>query len=250
MAALLTPAGAGAQVTVTPVGTPAYQIVDTRLFAAPQGFDPNFEPFTATIEQIFPNHFPVRVPHAGPYDTELSEGLARAGFADRTANPLFDVSEFTAPSGVFFGLMRVPVPNAPIGSSPDFASGPIVPNAAFPLIVRGDVFRNGAIFDANAFVSTSNPVAGFDGSSHNLNLFAENGSFVPAGTDLTGDYEYRLTYRDVATGTTGYNVSARFRVAQGVIAIPEPGTSTLVAVGLLTLLASAAARRRAQQQLS
>lgn len=244
-AALLAPAGrAGAQVTITPVGNPVYQIVDARLFAAPHGLAPTYSLFNQTTAQIFPGHFPARVPHAGPYERELSEGLARAGFADRTANPLFDVSEFSGPTGVFFGLIRVPGPNAPLGSSPDFASGPIVPNAAFPITVRGDVLRNGAIFEAGAFgPATSNPAAGFDGSSHNYNLFAENGSILPAGADLTGDYEYRITYRDAA-GTTGYDVSARFRVAQGVQAVPEPGTCALIATGLLPFVGVIARRRR------
>lgn len=232
-------AGARAQVTITSVGNPLYQIVDARLFAAPQGSPDNFSLFNQTVAAVLPNHFP-RVPHAGPYDQEISEGLVRAGFADRTSNPLFDVSEFAGPTGVFFGLVRVPGPNAPIGSSFDFASGPIIPNSAFPIITRGDVFRNGEIVEANAFgPATSNPAVGFDGNSHNISVFAENGLFLPTVTDLTGDYEYRISYRD--TAGVGYDVSARFQV------VPEPSVGALVAVGLLPLV-GVVARRRAQRR--
>jgi hypothetical protein len=51
------------------------------------------------------------------------------------------------PSGVYLGFVLAPGPGAPNGSAFDFASGPIIPNSVFPVLVRGDVFLNGALFE-------------------------------------------------------------------------------------------------------
>ena len=63
---------------------------------------------------------------------------------------MFDVSQFTFPSGVYLGFVLVPRPAAPNGSTFDFASGPIIPSSVFPVLVRGDVLLNGAVFDGGA----------------------------------------------------------------------------------------------------
>jgi hypothetical protein len=168
--------------------------------------------------------------------------VARLGFAEKT---VFDVSEFSAPSGVFLIWMNIPGPNAPTGSSPDFASGPIIPNSIFPVRIAGDVYRNGAIFEQNAFgynvpsLNALNPPLNVDGHSHFPFFGAEADVFGPAGlTDFTGAYEYRMTMRDV--NGNGYNISARFQVT----AIPEPGTMALLGTGGLTLLGFARHGRR------
>lgn len=232
---------ARAQVSLTPVGSPGFRTVDINLFSAPQGTPGSgFAEFAQTLSAVVPNHVPIsaRVPHAGPYDQEITQGLASAGLVSKS---VFDVSEFTAPQGIFIGFVIVPGPDAPLGSSLDFANGPTIPNANLPIRVAGDVFRNGSLFEQDAFGVALDPVAGRDGSSHFVVFGAENSAFAPPGlTDLTGNYEYRLTVRDA--NQNGYNVSARFTVQN---VIPEPGTCTLFAAGLLPLVGTVVRRRRA-----
>lgn len=231
---------AQAQVSVTPVGSPIFGTLDVNLFSAPLGTSASgFAEFFQTAAAVLPDHVPGRVPHAGPYDQEITQGLASAGLVSKF---VFDVSELAAPQGIFFAFVIVPGAGAPLGSSLDFASGPIIPNANLPIRVAGDAFRNGALFEQDAFGATLGLVAGRDGSSHNFIIGALNSESAPPGlTDLTGDYEYRLTIRDA--GQNGYNVSARFTVVN---AIPELGTCALLAAGLLPLAGVVAHRRKAK----
>jgi hypothetical protein len=217
-------------VIVTPVGTPGYQVTDLHLFAAPTGAQAQ-----QTFQALFPAHFP-RVPHQPPYNQELATGLALTGYRE---GDVFDVSEFTAPSGVYLGFVVVPGPGAPTGSSPDFLSGPIIPVGIQPIRIRGDVFLDGALFEQSpgAFSLNLTSVAGIDGGSHFVVALFEDSSFASPGlTDLTGAYEYRLTLRD-ANGN-GYNALAQFQVA----AVPEP--STLASAGIAGLIGCGVAWRR------
>ncbi|MGC2578283.1 MAG: hypothetical protein WA376_11955, partial [Terrimicrobiaceae bacterium] len=138
-----------------------------------------------------------------PYVQELTEGLALTGFPE---GEVFDVSQFTFPSGVYLGFVLVPRPAAPNGSTFDFASGPIIPSSVFPVLVRGDVLLNGAVFDGGAFNFNINPTVDV---SHIVAADSEDSSFAPPGlTDLIGAYEYRLTLRD--SGNNGYDVVGQF----------------------------------------
>ena len=212
-----TPGGrapARGEVTITPVGTP-YLVVDTHLYTAPAI---NLSP---ALFPDFPNHFPTRLQHAPPYDQEFADALAIAGYAEKE---VFSVEEFSSPNAVHFGFVVVPGTNAPNGSSLDFDSGPIIPNDIFPIAYGGDVYLNGALYEQNAWGNSVPALDGFDGRSHFLVDLWENSEFAPPGLgSLVGDYEYRITLRDV--NNFGYDIVATFQV------VPEPGTSDSVRLG-------------------
>jgi hypothetical protein len=105
-----------------------------------------------------------------------------------------------------------------IGSSPDFARGPIVPNALFPINVSGVTYRNSAVYDPNlatfAVPALNSPSVvppfNVDGSSHFPIFIADNSDFGPPGTRLPGLYSYKLTMRD--TSGNGWTISTFFVV--------------------------------------
>jgi hypothetical protein len=207
----------------TPVGTPVWQPVDFHLFSAPVGtFENGFAQFFEIQPELLPppNHvfdptFKIipGAPHRPPYSEELEEGVARLGLRDAL---LFRASQFKIPNGVYLVWMTVPGPRAPKGSSPDFRTGPIIPNSLFPIQVRGVATRNGAEFDPFlAFVDVPPttqfpiPFAG-DGHSHFPIFVADLLEFGPAGTKAPGLYQYALTMTDAAGN--GWNLSIRFLV--------------------------------------
>ncbi|WP_337173592.1 PEP-CTERM sorting domain-containing protein [Paludisphaera sp.] len=234
---------ARAGVVVTRIGDPTFTPVDFHLFAAPIGTAASgYAEFAQTAEAILPppDHLPDPVlfigpgaPHVGPYDQEIGDGVAANGFVESST---FSTGQFSYGMGVWLAFMVVPGPNSPTGSSPDFASGPILPNAIFPLSVDGDTFTDGSI--NNDFLAAFNVPAlgqlpggaGLDGYSHIPFFFADNFDFVTRR--VTGGYEYRVTVLDAAGN--GYQINASFQV------VPEPssvvmlgGGSALVALGYL-----------------
>ncbi len=132
-AAALTTCATQAGVIISAVGSAGFSVVDSHIFAAP----------TNSFPSLFPDHFPSRLQHSG-YDGEFAAGLALTGFHE---GEVFSVAEFTDPSAVHLGFVVVPNAGAPTGSSFDFASGPILPNASLPIIVQGDVYQNGVLYE-------------------------------------------------------------------------------------------------------
>jgi hypothetical protein len=53
-------------------------------------------------------------------------------------------------AGAPIGTAAVPGANSPTGSSPDFSTGPIIPNAVFPLTINGGTYTNGVLNDSLA----------------------------------------------------------------------------------------------------
>jgi hypothetical protein len=105
------------------------------------------------------------------------------------------------------------------GSSPDFASGPIIPNSLFPIHVSGVTRRNGVIFNSGVVNSDVSPLDAsldppfyVDGHSHFPFFIADNLDFGPAGTRPQGDYEYRVKMTDQQGN--GWKITVRFTVTR------------------------------------
>lgn len=143
------------QQLVQMVGTPDWEIVDYHQFSVNIGNQ--FENFSTIMSGILPppNHafhpdlgIGPGDPHAGPYDGELGAGVLTQGYVDKAA---FTQAEGLLPNGIFSIWMAVPSAGAPTGSSPDFASGPIIPNAVFPIEVTFDAYQDGVLLDGYSY---------------------------------------------------------------------------------------------------
>jgi hypothetical protein len=211
-------------VRLTPIGSPTWKPVDFHLFSAPVGTPASgFAEFLTTVLALLPppNHefHPALgvgpgAPHPPPYDSELANGVAVQGFREAVR---FSTSEFSDGQGVILAWMNVPAPGR-MGSSPDFASGPIIPNALFPIQVSGTTFHNGKQFSAflvdfavPKLDSHLDPPFNVDGHSHFPFFVAENADFGPPGAKLLGSYSYHITMIDQSGN--GWRVEAHFAVA-------------------------------------
>ena len=241
---------AHASVIVTAIGNPLFTATDFHLFAAPVGTATSgYVEFTETQQRLLPlpNHAlnPVLgigpgAAHAGPYDREMADGVAANGYVESTR---FTTDQYSKGSGVYFVFMLLPGAGSVTGSSPDFASGPILPLSLFPLSLSGGTYTNGTLNDALADfqVPALSDVAGFagiGGHSHIPFFFVDNFDF--ASSPVTGNYEYRLSILD-ASGN-GYQVVAGFEV------VPEPASWLLVLSAGLAVTVSARSRQ-AQRRL-
>jgi hypothetical protein len=206
--------------TKTKVGNPLWEPSGAVLVAGDVG-STTPDPFIAQISNIAaPNHawdandfiIGPAVAHAGPYGDEMYSLVTARSM---TVKQAFTVSEFTAPSGVLILLTLVPSAGAATGSSFDFDTGPIIPNALFPIANDGDLYRNGVLYDAAFDGSYSgypgqNPPIVKDGPSHLPYFFGENSFFGPPATPATGSYEFRLRMTD--SGGAGWTMVIPFTV--------------------------------------
>ena len=241
LAATLQPISALAQVVSTPVGTPVWQPTDIHLFVAPIGSAPNFEGVLTSLQAVLPepNHrfhpdlfIGPGNPHNGPYTSELAGGLASSGFQEKT---IFDVSDFSGTNGIYLAMMNVPgfgLTLPALGSSPDFASGPIIPNSLFPITAIGTTFRDGSALPAFSTTlvppldGSLNPPFNVNGHSHFPQFYIDNADFN--GVDPEGTYLYSVSLRD--TAGNGWDVSVPFQV------VPEPGVCLLMGLGVLGMV--------------
>lgn len=216
--------GATQGVWLTPIGNPTWMPVDFHLFSAPIGTaDTGYAEFLENALAILPppNHsfhpdlgVGPGEPHQPPYDSEIAEGVASLGYHEGVR---FHSTEFSNGNGVWLVWMNVPAPGA-TGSSPDFASGAIIPNNLFPIHVEGVSSRNGrpfdpnlSIFDVPALDQNLDPPFTIDGHSHFPVFIADNADFGPPGIRLIGSYRYRITMMD--TTGSGWRINVHFAVA-------------------------------------
>jgi hypothetical protein len=210
-------------VRLTPIGAPTWKPVDFHLFSAPIGTAAsNYAEFLDTMLAVLPppNHVfhPALgvgpgAPHAPPYGSELADGVDDLGFNEGVR---FDTAEFSNGEGVWLAWMNVPAPGT-TGSSPDFSSGPIIPNALFPIHFSGINVHNGKYFsnlgaaDVPPLDGDLNPPFNVDGHSHFPIFFADNADFGPSGAKLRGSYEFQIVITDQLG--SGWRITAHFAVA-------------------------------------
>jgi hypothetical protein len=210
-------------VRLTRIGDPTWKPVDFHLFSAPVGTPASgFAEFLTTVLALLPppNHevHPALgvgpgAPHPPPYDSELANGVAVQGFREGVR---FSTSEFSDGQGVLLAWMNVPAPGV-TGSSPDFASGSIIPNALFPISVVGETRHNGRLFSETVFQvpalnSALDPPFDVDGHSHFPIFIADNADIADkADAQLRGSYRYEFTMKDQSGN--GWRVEAHFAVA-------------------------------------
>jgi len=203
----------GPAVELERVGDPAWRPVDVHLFSAPVGTAASgYAEFSTSLFALFPPpaHQPhpdlgvgPGAPHGPPYDREVARGIARNGPANGFVEArAFTTAQFSAGNGVFLAWVNVPDPGV-TGSSPDFASGPIIPNGTFPITVSGVATRDGLVFDAalaNFAVPPLDerlePPFAVDGHSHFPLVTATSLDFGPPGTAAAGRYTYTLRLTD------------------------------------------------------
>ncbi|MCB0257425.1 MAG: hypothetical protein KDI55_27190 [Anaerolineae bacterium] len=210
-------------VHLTPIGNPTWKPVDFHLFSAPIGTAASgYEEFLETALGLLPEpnhtfHPDLGVgpgdPHDPPYDQEMADGVVAQGYHEGVR---FNQSEFSDGMGVWTAWMNVPYPGT-TGSSPDFTSGPIIPNSIFPIHVNAVSTHNGApysdVFDGDvpALDGSICDNCAVDGHSHFPFFLADNADFGPPGGKIRGSYTWEVTMID-ATGN-GWQFDVHFAVA-------------------------------------
>lgn len=204
--------------TTDAVGSPKWMPMDFHLFVAKESSN---DDFFAVMQSILkpPNHtiHPMLglgpgAPHMG-FNDEMKLGVEAAHYKEDTA---FKATEINGPDGLYLAFMTVPTAGAPTGVSPDFASGPIIPNDIFPMHVSAHVLENGShadnvsvSFDVPALDGKLNPPFNVDGHSHIPLFFAYR---LPSmlDPDVAGSREWSLQMID-ATGS-GWNITVPYEV--------------------------------------
>jgi hypothetical protein len=205
-----------AVVVLTPIGKPTWKPVDLHVFSAPIGTaESGYAEFLETAATILPppNHvqdptFGIGpgAPHPPPYDTEIGNGVAAAGFHQ---GQRFRVPEFSDGNAVWLAWMNVPSPGT-VGSSPDFKSGPIISNKLFPIRVFGQDTHDGKFYSVLTDFTVPK-LKSVQGHSHFPVFIADNRDFAPTGDSRpTGDYTYRLEMVDQSGA--GWKIETTFVV--------------------------------------
>lgn len=207
------------------IGHPIWKPVDFHVFTARVGNLPDIPDFAKNMENLL---YPLRHqdcgglgrgpgdPHQPPYIHEMEAGVDIMNFIDTN---VFKLPEFSLPQAVWAIWMNVPNPGV-IGTSPDFVSGPIIPNSLFPIHVAGVTYRNNQVWDQWVGTFDVPPLddqlpepkclkGPVDGASHFPIFYAEAADFGPGGR-LPGRYELRVTMTD--TSGNGWSIIVPFTV--------------------------------------
>ena len=185
------------------IGNPTWRVGDFTIVSIDYGSaGDNFAGFFGLMERVlapFHRAYPAQrlgigpgLSHETPYAEEFGEALVAEGYEPGTT---FALRDWLEPRGLIFVTTLVPIAGAPVGASPDFASGPIIPGG---VTVDGDLFLDGVLVDPDfdtiyPAVSTLTPRPVGDGHSHIPLFFGESTAFIPG---VGGDYEFRLRVRD------------------------------------------------------
>jgi hypothetical protein len=203
---------------ITAFGTPHYRVAEVQLFAAP--FGPTQQTLVSTLTTFFAGLHRIDTffgygllpgtPHAPPYATELATLMAQQGYVSSSR---FADCDLVPTRGIGLVYSLVPSSDAPTGKTADYAAGPILPNACFPMQNDTSWFREGILIDptGDSFVPPATvATSSVDGYSHVIIGFNTNSDYVPAGTPLTGSYLWRVVSTD-AQGN-GYIIDVPFTV--------------------------------------
>lgn len=199
----------GPKVKLSQIGRPAWKPSDFHIFTHTVAAD--YSDFMTIAGTLLPppNHVPVTglgigpgAAHAGPYTHEFADTMDSLGLSDQTT---FTVDQFTIPNAIWLDWMTSANEKGavPTGRTPDSNSGPMIPNSLFPFALRGNLSRDGELFDG--FFRVDVPVLdknvdprfdGMDGHSHFPMFIAEDQSYGPAGQPRTGKYLLHLVQLD------------------------------------------------------
>jgi hypothetical protein len=200
-------------------GAPRWSPAGFQQFSAPMGSKSDSLKYAqATILSAlgYPKHVydPIAqimapgTPHA-PHEQEVAESVMAAGWTSTGTLPALD---FAAPGGLFLIFLLFPNANAPIGATPDYASGKVLPDSLFPISIDADALYGNVIFytaldSKYPALGSIQPDSGLAGYSHIPLVFALNSdNVIPA----TGFYRWRIRVID-ATGS-GWTIVVHFRL--------------------------------------
>jgi hypothetical protein len=212
-------------VHLRPIGHPTWRPVDIHMFSAPIGTAASgYAEFAETMQALLPppNHqFNPSVgiipgaAHLPPYKHELKAGVQMQGYHE---GKRFSGTEFQDGMGVWLAWMVVPRPGVK-GSSPDFATGPIIPNSLFPIHVTAVTYQRGKLtnpgtadFNVPPLDENFDPPFSVDGHSHFPIFIADNWDFQTGAPAFDGRYSYQITMTDSAGN--GWKILARFKVTR------------------------------------
>jgi len=204
------PDGDDLVVNETQLGNPSWRVDGVELFVAPMDAETGNCILGANHTYDGSVWLP-NLPHPEPFTSEIADGMDACGYAAKT---VISSEEFTAPSGIFLGVVLV---GSESGSTPDYESGSVIPGDLFPMVVDGDVRRDLIIVDGDQDRSYPDPMSlGYlvDGHSHIPLLFQMNMDRMPAGATPPGAYTFRLAIRDATSQVdpTGYDIEVPFTV--------------------------------------
>jgi len=209
--------------TLDRVGSPLWKPVGLVQSVAVIGtwFD-NYAAYLALGECLLsPNHsydnvnggFGPGQAHAAPYDSEIIDAASGCGLVQGAA---FAEGDFFSAEGggVVLSLLLVPEEGGLTGSTPDYATGPVISDGLFPLTVDGAVFKDGELVDDDfdePYASLSSRGGTEDGFSHvPLSWACSPDSFEPVGESYVGAYGWLVARRD-ANGD-GWDVRVPFEI--------------------------------------